>query len=105
LVNLEGRGLLGKTGVDARMQAAERRYWSTPQNEDVLKSLKNMVSEGISEMQLNIAESPVTINNTIAQKIVSVHESLNKDNKKHLENMLGESVDSFKKIVNFAVRQ
>ena len=64
-----------------------------------------MVSEGITEMQLNIGENPITINNTIAQKIVSVHESLNKDNKKQMENMLSESVESFKKIVNFAVRQ
>jgi hypothetical protein len=93
-----------KTGVEARMQKYERDYY-TQQNESVLKSIKKMVSEGTTEMQLNICENSITINNTIAQKIVSVHESLNKDNKKQFENMLGESVESFKKIVNFAVRQ
>jgi hypothetical protein len=93
-----------KTGVEARMQKYERDYY-TQQNESILKSMKNMISEGTTEMQLNIGENSITINNTIAQKIVSVHESLNKDNKKQMENMLSESVESFKKIVNFAVRQ
>ena len=93
-----------RTGVEARMQKYERDYY-TQQNENVIETMKKMVSEGVTEMQLNIGESPVTINNTIAQKIVSVHESLNGDNKKQMEKMLGESVESFKKIVNFAVRQ
>ena len=86
------------------MQKYERDYY-TQQNESILKSMKNMISEGTTEMQLNIGENSITINNTIAQKIVSVHESQNKDNKKQMENMLSESVESFKKIVNFAVRQ
>jgi hypothetical protein len=93
-----------RTGVEARMQKYERDYYNQ-QNESILKSMKNMISENITEMQLNIGESPVTINNTIAQKIVSVHESLSKENKRQMEKMLGESVESFKKIVNFAVRQ
>jgi hypothetical protein len=93
-----------RTGVEARMQKYERDYY-TQQNENVIQTMKKMVSEDITEMQLNIGESPVTINNTIAQKIISVHESLNGNNKKQMEKMLSESVESFKKIVNFAVRQ
>ena len=94
-----------RTGIDARLQAAERKYWQGSVQENNLKAIKSMVKEGVTELQLNIGESPITINNTIAQKIVSVHESLSKDNKKKMEEMLNESVESFKKIVSFAVRQ
>jgi hypothetical protein len=57
-------------------------------------------------MQLNIGENTIKINNTIATKIVNVHETLNEDNQKKMRDMLNEGdVSSFKKILDFAVRQ
>jgi hypothetical protein len=35
---------------------------------------------------------------------MSVHESMNRQNKKTMENALNESVDSFNKVVTFATR-
>ena len=106
-----------KTGTEARIEKASRDYsrnfakramddrYKHIQKESVITTLKSMVEENVSEMQLNISESSIKINTTIAKKVVDVYESLNKDNKKKMEDMLGESVDSFKKILSFSVRQ
>lgn len=45
------------------------------------------------------------ITSTVANKIVNVHEAMNKKNKKKMEKMLNESIESFNKVMNFAVRQ
>jgi hypothetical protein len=93
------------TGVDARMRKYERDMY-TQQNESVISQIMTMVNEDVTEMQLNIGENSIKINNTIAKKVVGVYESLNEENKKKMENMLNEdSIDSFKKLINFAVRQ
>lgn len=93
------------TGVDARMRKYERDFYNQ-QNESVLSQIEKMIKEDISEMQLNIGENTLKINNTIAKKVVSVHESLNKENKQKMEDMLNEGkIDSFIKLINFAVRQ
>ena len=88
----------------ARQQQMQRLQKKT-QKESVITTLKSMVEENVSEMQLNISESSIKINTTMAKNVVDVYESLNKDNKKKMEDMLDESVDSFKKILSFSVRQ
>lgn len=93
------------TGVDARMRKYERDFYNQ-QNESVMTQIQKMVNEDVTEMQLNIGESTLKINNTIAKKVVGVYESLNKENKKKMEDMLNEgTTDSFMKLINFAVRQ
>jgi hypothetical protein len=94
-----------RTGVDARMSKYERDYYGQ-QNESVMSQIKAMVNEDVTEMQLNIGENTLKINNTIAKKVVGVYESLNKQNKKKMEDMLNEgTTESFMKLINFAVRQ
>lgn len=94
-----------RTGVDARMSKYERDYYGQ-QNESVMSQIMTMVNEDVTEMQLNIGENTLKINNTIAKKVVGVYESLNKENKKKMENMLNEgTTESFMKLINFAVRQ
>lgn len=93
------------TGVDARMRKYERDYYGQ-QNESVMSQIMTMVNEDVTEMQLNIGENTLKINNTIAKKVVGVYESLNKQNKKKMEDMLNEgTTESFMKLINFAVRQ
>ena len=69
--------------------------------EDAIAKIKNVTET----TQFHIGEQNIVINKNIAEKIVSLYESVNKQNKKKIESMLGESVESFKKIVEFAVRQ
>jgi hypothetical protein len=47
----------------------------------------------------------VEVTGRVAKKILGIYESLNKDNRKNLEKMLNEDVVSFRKVVNFAIRQ
>jgi len=37
--------------------------------------------------------------------VLAIYESLNKTNKKNMEKMLDESVSSFRKVINFTIRQ
>ena len=64
-----------------------------------------MASNSLSEQTLNIGNNSISINNTIAEKIVRVYENLNEDNKNKFSDAMNESIESFKKIVNFSIRQ
>ena len=90
-----------RTGVDARDTSVYRK--AMQQNESVLKELYSIKEN--EEKTLNIANESVIINNTVAKKVISVYESLNASNKKKVESMLNESVDSFKKVLSFVARQ
>lgn len=68
-------------------------------NIDVLKTINE-------ECELSFQDgNKYTITSPVAGKIVNVYEAMNKKNKKKMEKMLNESVDSFNKVMNFAVRQ
>ena len=96
----------GKKSVVTGYEKKAENDYRKSLREDVLDSLKNMVNDNVKEMQLNIGENTIKINNTIATKIVNVHETLNEDNRKKMRDMLNEgNVSSFKKILDFAVRQ
>ena len=88
----------------ARNRKRESQYDKSLVSEDVISQL-NIIKEGRSEGTINIGNDSIDINKTIAKKIITVFESLNKENQKKINVMLNESVDSFKKIINFAVRQ
>lgn len=65
-----------------------------------------MMNESSSEETLTFKDgNKYTINSTVANKILNVYESVNRTNKKKMEKMLSESVDSFNKVMKFAVRQ
>jgi len=83
----------------------ERLYRKSLQENNVIETLKGMSLNNLSEHTLNIGNDSIIINNIIAEKIVSVYENLNEDNKNKFNNMMNDSVESFKKIVNFSVRQ
>lgn len=57
------------------------------------------------ESELIYEDSSVTVNNRIAKKIMNLHESLNKRNKRKVEKMINEDIASLRKVINFAVRQ
>jgi hypothetical protein len=85
-----------RTSVDARDEILNRKA--------MMQQIKEAsVSDKPGLVYIN--EDTVEINNIMAEKILSLYESLNKSNRKTMEKKLNESVDSFKKVVNFAVRQ
>lgn len=86
-----------------RIQQRELQYYTQPQT--VSESIGYMLDNNIKEMNINIKGTDVKINTTIANKINNLYESLNDENKTKMISMLDESVDSFKQILDFAVRQ
>ena len=73
--------------------------------EGVISQLKQVSDNNLNEVTIMVDGNNITINSTIANKILSVYESVNNNNKKKIDQMLNESIDSFKKVLSFAVRQ
>lgn len=72
---------------------------------NVLDTIKSIVENNISEQTIRFNKNEISINNTVAKKLLNVYESVNKTNKKKMEQMLNESATSFNKVLTFAVRQ
>jgi hypothetical protein len=62
------------------------------------------VENDLSKSDLKFGDESISINNRIASKVLNVHESLNKKNKKKFEKMINEDLVSFKKAINFVVK-
>ena len=73
-------------------------------NENKISDIQNMLNEGVDTMNLSINGRTITLNNSMAKKIVRVYESVNTKNKKIVESMLNEDLDSFKKLLNFSIK-
>jgi hypothetical protein len=65
-----------------------------------LRASKSMANESV-----NLDGNVFELNNTTAQKVTALYESLNKKNKKKMIEMMNESSDNLQKIISFAVRQ
>ena len=72
--------------------------------ENKISDIQNMINEGNEFMDLSINGRTITLNNSMAKKIVRVYESVNTKNKKIVESMLNEDLDSFKKLLNFSIK-
>ena len=97
------------TGAESGMDAAaikrqQQAFGVGVQNESTIYTLKQIVENNVPSHQLQIGEETISINKSIAKKIVKLHESLNRTNKKKLERMLNEDIVSFRKVVNFALK-
>lgn len=107
---------LGKT-VGTNRVAPDAAEWHSVKRQSGSKATQIDMRESNFELIRSLAESnqggkieipfdgdTVSINNRIAKKVLSIHETLNKTNKKNMENMLNESISSFRKVINFAIR-
>ena len=88
---------------ERRDATLNRKFMQKESN--VLSTIKSIVKNNIPEQTIQFNENEITINNTVAKKLLSVYESVNKTNKKKMEQMLNESATSFNKVLTFAVRQ
>jgi hypothetical protein len=90
---------------DARLNRLAMAQQSVANESNILDTIKSIVENDISEQTVQFNENKITINNTVAKKLLNVYESVNKTNKKKMEQMLNESATSFNKVLTFAVRQ
>jgi hypothetical protein len=63
-----------------------------------------MIDEGVNLYDININGKSITLNSSMAKRIVEVYDSVNVKNKKIVENMLNEDLESFKKLLNFSIK-
>ena len=97
-----------RTSVDTRDTSLYRKslQQANMQESNIINTLKQVSEgDGVNRNVINIGESSITINRTIASKMMNLYETLNASNKKKMSTMLNEDVESFKKILDFAVRQ
>ena len=90
---------------DKRLNRQAIAQQAMPTESNVLDTIKSIVENDIQEQTVQFNENKITINNTVAKKLLNVYESVNKTNKKKMEQMLNESATSFNKVLTFAVRQ
>lgn len=95
-------GKMGAPGTRDVASATRQGDFRSPA--DQVKYLNAMMRESVNDIQLTFGEETVTINNSTAQKVLEVRNSLNEENKTKYDNMLNESPTSFRKAVNFALR-
>ena len=72
--------------------------------ENKIIDIRTMIKEGIESLELPINGRQVTLNTSMAKRILEVYDSVNTKNKKIVEGMLNEDLESFKKLLNFSIR-
>jgi hypothetical protein len=85
-------------------QSKLRQSSLAPVKENKISDLRKMVNEGVETKNLRINGRQVTLNTTMAKRILEVYDSVNTKNKKIVEGMLNEDLESFKKLLNFTIR-
>ena len=75
-----------------------------PVKENKIVDIRNMISEGTDNMDLEINGRTITLNTSMAKRILEVYDSVNTKNKKIVESMLNEDLESFKKLLNFSIK-
>ncbi len=86
-----------------RAKAATRS--SSPMVENKISDLRKMLSENIPNKDISINGKTITINSSIAKRIVETYDSLNVKNRKIFEHMINTDMDSFKRLINFTIKQ
>ena len=84
-------------------QNAQNKNLATRSEETVINQIREFVKSDSSNNNIVVNENLIDINTNIAEKVLTVYESLNAKNKAKFEKMLSESKESFRKAVNFAL--
>lgn len=88
----------------SKLKGAELRRAKTI-NENTISDIRDMISQNIQYKDIIINEKVITLNTNIAKRILEVYDSVNTKNKKIVESMLNEDLDTFKKLLNFSIRK
>jgi hypothetical protein len=72
--------------------------------ENKIIDIRKMVNEGVETKDLFINGRSIRLNTSMAKRILEVYDSVNTKNKKIVEGMLNEDLESFKKLLNFSIR-
>jgi hypothetical protein len=84
--------------------SAARKSISGQVQENKMSDLRKMINENVEFKTLDINGRQVNINISMAKRLLEVYDSVNTKNKKIVEGMLNEDLESFKKLLNFSIR-
>ena len=93
-----------KSGSDPVYQSKVKQASIAPVKENTISDIRTMIKEGVDNMDLSINGRTITLNTSMAKRILEVYDSVNTKNKKLVEGMLNEDLESFKKLINFSIR-
>lgn len=87
-------------------KAKTKRVWNTGTYTptQVYEEIQNIAKSNEAKT-INIGNSSIEITPRIANKICECHAMLNSKNQKNFEALLGESVTSFRKVIDFSIRK
>ncbi len=90
---------------NVRTTSAWNQAQQTVREEQAFDVVRIIQEQKLKEAAISINGNTMMINSLMADKINTLYESLNEENKEKMVSLLNESTDSFKKILDFAVRQ
>lgn len=93
-----------RSQVRAADVAQARKTITGGLRENKMADLRDMINEGTEFKTLQINGREVDINIGMAKRILEVYDSVNTKNKKIVEGMLNDDLESFKKLLNFSIR-
>jgi hypothetical protein len=92
----------------SRQKAAMAKELSSSSRKQVaenkISDIRTMIESNNSTHEMNINGRTITLNNSMAKRILEVYDSVNTKNKKIVESMLNEDLESFKKLLNFSIK-
>lgn len=77
---------------------------ATSVQENKITDIREMINENIDSKDININGRTITLNTSMAKRILEVYDSVNTKNKKIVESMLNDDLESFKKLLTFSIR-
>ena len=76
-----------------------------PVKENKIIDIRKMIDENVESIDLPINGRQIKLNTSMAKRILEVYDSVNVKNKKIVEGMLNEDLESFKRLLNFSIRK
>lgn len=73
-------------------------------DENKIADIRAMIDSGDTLHEMLINGRTVTLNTSMAKRILEVYDSVNAKNKKVVESMLNENLESFKKLLQFSIK-
>lgn len=92
---------------DSRRTSLMRKEYESSKkqvSENKISDIRAMVLSEDKLHEMTINGRTVTLNNSMAKRILEVYDSVNNKNKKIVESMLNGDLESFKKLLNFSIR-
>ena len=74
-----------------------------PIKENRIKVLRDMLKENKNTVEFTFEDISLPVSKTVSKKILEVYDGLSRNNKKQLEKMLNEDINTYKRLLKFVI--